>query len=366
MFANRYRGKRVFVTGHTGFKGSWLSEWLIGLGAEVTGFSDIVQPEPCLFRNLGLAERMHHIIGDVRDAAAVAAAMCAAAPDLVFHLAAQPIVRLSYRQPAETFAVNVLGTVNVMEAIRALPAPPVAVMITSDKCYENREWVSGYREEDPMGGHDPYSASKGCAELAISSWNRSFFRTEGSARIASARAGNVIGGGDWSADRIVPDCIRALLEGREIIVRRPEAVRPWQHVLEPLSGYLLLGAVLSSGGLLPASAYGIAYNFGPEIHSSRNVAALVSEILKHWPGRWKEVRDPSAPHEAGLLSLAIDRAVHYLKWRPVWNFERTVEATAKWYRSVACQGADAGEHTRADIESYCADAQSLGVGWALA
>lgn len=362
MFANRYRGKRVFLTGHTGFKGSWLSEWLIALGAEVTGFSDVIQPDPCLFRKLGLQDRMRHIIGDVRDAAALASAMRASEPDFVFHLAAQPIVRLSYRQPAETFAVNVLGTVHVLEAIRALPNPPVAVLITSDKCYENREWVNGYREEDPMGGHDPYSASKGCAELAISSWRRSFFRAPGSARIASARAGNVIGGGDWSEDRIVPDCIRALLEGREIIVRRPEAVRPWQHVLEPLSGYLLLGAVLSSDG----SAHANAYNFGPEVHSSRNVAALVIEILKHWPGRWQEVRDPSAPHEAGLLSLAIDKAVHYLKWRPVWDFEHTVEATAKWYRSVACQGAGAGEHTRADIERYCADAQELGVGWAQA
>jgi CDP-glucose 4,6-dehydratase len=361
MFANLYRGKRVFLTGHTGFKGSWLAEWLIALGAEVTGFSDVIQPDPCLFRKLGLENRMHHIIGDVRDAAALASAMRASEPDFVFHLAAQPIVRLSYRQPAETFAVNVLGTVHVLEAIRALSNPPVAVLITSDKCYENREWVNGYREEDPMGGHDPYSASKGCAELAISSWRRSFFRTPGSARIASARAGNVIGGGDWSEDRIVPDCIRALVEGREIIVRRPEAVRPWQHVLEPLSGYLLLGAVLCDG-----SAPANAYNFGPEVHSSRNVAALVTEILKHWPGRWKEVRDPSAPHEAGLLTLAIDKAVHYLQWRPVWAFERTVEATAKWYRSVACQGADAGEYTRADIEHYCADAQELGVGWAQA
>lgn len=360
MFADRYRAKRAFVTGHTGFKGSWLSEWLIALGAQVTGFSDIIQPEPSLFRKLDLQTRMHHITGDVRDAAALAAAMRGCEPDFVFHLAAQPLVRRSYRQPAETFEVNVMGTVHLLEAIRALPSPPAAVLVTSDKCYENQEWVNGYREEDPMGGYDPYSASKGCAELAINCWRRSFFGTASTAKIASARAGNVIGGGDWSEDRIVPDCVRALIKCQEITVRRPEAVRPWQHVLEPISGYLLLGAILSGDSPIASDAY----NFGPEIHSNRNVAALVTELLRHWPGKWKVACDPSAPHEAGLLNLAIDKAVHQLKWRPVWNFERTVEATAQWYRCVAHQGADARVCVRSDIERYCAEAQKLGVPWA--
>ncbi|MBV8902449.1 MAG: CDP-glucose 4,6-dehydratase [Acidobacteriia bacterium] len=360
MFWNRYRGKKVFVTGHTGFKGSWLSEWLIALGAEVTGFSDIVKPEPSLFRALRLESRIHHVIGDVRDFSAVAAAIRASEPDFVFHLAAQPIVRLSYLRPAETFHTNVLGTVHVLETIRALPRPPAAVFITSDKCYENREWVDSYREEDHMGGHDPYSASKGSAELAIHSWRRSFFQTPGAPRIASARAGNVIGGGDWSEYRILPDCIRALLQDKEIIVRSPEAIRPWQHVLEPLSGYLLLGATLANGASLPAHAY----NFGPEIYSNRNVRAVVTEVLKHWPGKWKEEREPSAPHESYLLNLAIDKAVHYLKWRPVWSFERAIEATTNWYRCVEYRHADAGGYTRADVERYCADAQKLGVLWA--
>ena len=360
MFADGYRGKKVLVTGHTGFKGAWLCEWLTALGAEVTGFSDVIQPDPSLFRMLGLQNRVHHVAGDVRDASAVAAVVRTCQPQFVFHLAAQPLVRLSYRRPAETFEVNVMGTIHVLDAIRTLANPPAAVFVTSDKCYENREWVNGYREEDPMGGYDPYSASKGCAELAINAWRRSFFQTHNASRIASSRAGNVIGGGDWSEDRIVPDCIRALLRGEELTVRRPDAVRPWQHVLEPLSGYLLLGAFLSSDNPIHSSAY----NFGPEVHSSRDVAALVTEVFRHWPGKWRGACDPSAPHEASLLNLAIDKAVHYLKWRPVWNFERTVEATAQWYRSVARDGADAGACTRSDIARYCADAQELRVPWA--
>jgi CDP-glucose 4,6-dehydratase len=359
MFDGIYRGKKVFVTGHTGFKGAWLSEWLIALGADVTGYSDVIPSDPSLFRMLGLDHRLNHIVGDVRDASALADAMSSCEPDFIFHLAAQPLVRRSYLQPAETFQVNVMGTIQVMEAIRGLKRPTVGLLVTSDKCYENRECVNGYREEDPMGGFDPYSASKGCAELAISAWRRSFFQTGSIHRIASARAGNVIGGGDWADDRIVPDCVRALLRAEEVVVRRPGAVRPWQHVLEALSGYLQLGSILSRNPLMAG-----AYNFGPEIHSCKTVAELVAEVMNHWPGKWREVRDPLAPHEAGLLSLAIDKAVHQLRWRPVWNFTLTVEATVRWYRCVARDGVDAGDCTRADLERYCAAAHKLGVEWA--
>ena len=244
MFCGLYAGKRVLVTGHTGFKGSWLCEWLLGLGAKVTGYSLSPPTQPALFEQLGLAGRLRHIIGDIRDLPGLSRALRKARPDFVFHLAAQPLVRDSYANPVETFAVNLMGTVHVLEALRSVRHPCAAVFITTDKCYENREWAYGYREDDPLGGSDPYSASKGAAELAISSYRRSFFGSH-PVRIASARAGNVIGGGDWAVDRIVPDCMRALEKGKPIPVRNPKATRPWQHVLEPLSGYLWLGACLA-------------------------------------------------------------------------------------------------------------------------
>ena len=242
-FSGIYRGKSVLVTGHTGFKGAWLAEWLLALGARVHGYALESPTEPALFHQLGLADRLQHELGDVRDAAGVRQSVARAQPDFVFHLAAQALVRGSYVQPLETYATNVLGTANVLDALRTLEKPCAAVFITTDKCYENREWVHGYREEDPLGGHDPYSSSKAAAEIAIASWRRAFFR-EHPVRIASARAGNVIGGGDWASDRIVPDCIRSLQAGQPIAVRNPNATRPWQHVLEPLSGYLGLGALL--------------------------------------------------------------------------------------------------------------------------
>ncbi|MBC8011653.1 MAG: CDP-glucose 4,6-dehydratase [Burkholderiales bacterium] len=403
-FADIYRGKRVLLTGHTGFKGAWLAEWLLSLGAEVTGFALPPPTSPSLFEQLGLAARLRHIEGDVRDLTAVRAAVAVARPDFVFHLAAQPLVRLSYEQPTETFAANVMGTANVLESVRlaADPAHPCAVVaITTDKCYENREWVHSYREEDPMGGYDPYSASKGAAELVISSYRRSYFSAPDSPiRLASARAGNVIGGGDWALDRIVPDCIRALAKGDSIPVRNKVATRPWQHVLEPLSGYLWLGAALAftrSGSAdalssdskarngatvplhFPASTYASAFNFGPALASNRTVAELVQEILKHWPGRWEDKSDPRALHEAKLLNLATDKSHHFLGWSPAWPFAETIAQTVGWYKDVESARTDAGKDapgrtsagapsvhtlTTGQIAAYTFAARAAGIPWA--
>lgn len=381
-FADIYRGKRIFLTGHTGFKGAWLSEWLLSLGAEVTGFALPPPTSPSLFGQLGLASRLRHIEGDVRDLSAVRAALAIARPDFVFHLAAQPLVRLSYDQPVETYATNIMGTVNVLEAVRLAAQPCVVVAITTDKCYDNKEWVHSYREEDPMGGYDPYSSSKGAAELVISSYRRSYFSAPDSPiSLASARAGNVIGGGDWALDRIVPDCIRALTAGETIPVRNKIATRPWQHVLEPLSGYLWLGAALAAAKRLgdesihpfhfPASTYRSAFNFGPALASNKTVAELVQEILKHWPGRWEDKSDPKAVHEAKLLNLATDKAHHFLGWAPAWPFAETIAKTVAWYREAAGFDADRevgapGVHalTIGQIEAYTAAARAAGVSWA--
>jgi len=304
----------------------------------------------------------------VRDLATVQRVVGDCQPDFVFHLAAQSLVRVSYRQPAETYATNVMGTVNVLESVRTAARPCTVVAITTDKCYENKEWVHGYREEDPMGGFDPYSSSKGAAELVISAYRRSFFSTApAQVRLASARAGNVIGGGDWAADRIVPDCIRALLRNEPIPVRNLVATRPWQHVLEPLSGYLWLGACLSGAALPPAprqSPLASAFNFGPGHASNRTVADLVEEILKSWPGSWVDRSDPHALHEAGLLNLSTDKAYHLLQWKPVWNFAETVAQTAGWYRQSSRDAADVRHLTVGQIASYAAAARTLKVAWA--
>lgn len=339
-FAGVYAGKRVLLTGHTGFKGAWLAEWLLSLGAEVTGFALPPPTTPSLFDQLGLAKRLRHIEGDVRDLAAVRAVIEEARPDFVFHLAAQPLVRLSYEQPVETYATNVMGTVNVLEAVRLAARPCTVVAITTDKCYENKEWVNSYREEDAMGGYDPYSSSKGAAELVIASYRRSYFSAPDSlVKLASARAGNVIGGGDWALDRIVPDCIRAIQRGETIPVRNKIATRPWQHVLEPLSGYLWLGACLSNSQLSAFNSHlTSAFNFGPALASNRTVAELVQEILKHWPGEWADKSDPKAVHEAKLLNLATDKAHHFLGWEPAWPFTQTIEQTVGWYRAAAAAG----------------------------
>jgi CDP-glucose 4,6-dehydratase len=365
--ANTYRGKRVLLTGHTGFKGAWLAEWLLSLGAEVTGFALPSATTPSLFEQLGLASRLVHIEGDVRDFAAVRAALDKARPDFVFHLAAQPLVRLSYDQPVETYATNVMGTVNVLEAVRLAARHCVVVAITTDKCYENKEWVQSYREEDPMGGYDPYSSSKGAAELVIASYRRSYFSASDSpVKLASARAGNVIGGGDWALDRIVPDCIRALQRGETIPVRNKIATRPWQHVLEPLSGYLWLGACLHSSELTAfSSQLSSAFNFGPSLSSNRTVAELVQEILKHWPGEWADKSDPKAVHEAKLLNLATDKAHHFLGWAPAWPFAETLAQTVSWYRQATYASIDIHALTTSQIHTYTAAAKSAGITWAI-
>jgi len=368
MFAHAFHGKTVWLSGHTGFKGAWLAHWLLELGARVHGFALEPPTTPALFDQIGLARRVQsHQIADVRDAVAVQRSILAARPDFVFHLAAQPLVRFSYEQPVETYATNVMGTLHVMEALRELKKPCAAVVVTTDKCYENREQPRAYREDDPLGGHDPYSSSKAAAEIAISAWRRSFFGGH-PVRLASARAGNVIGGGDWAKDRIVPDCIRALQANQPIPVRNKTATRPWQHVLEPLSGYLWLAARLSQSpvsDLRPqTSGLASAFNFGPTHASDRTVAELVTEVLKHWPGRWEDQSDPHAVHEATLLQLATDKAHSLLGWSPVWNFATAIEHTVKWYRETAKAPQSAPALASLQIEQYQADAAKAGLPWA--
>lgn len=367
-----FTGKRIWISGHTGFKGSWLAHWLIDLGASVHGYSLPAPTSPSLFEHLHLADRLSHQTADVRDAAAVRQSIREVQPDFVFHLAAQALVRASFVDPVETFATNVLGTCHVLDALRDLDKPCSAVFVTSDKCYENRETVQGYREDDPLGGYDPYSASKGAAEIAISSWRRSFF-ADHPVRIASVRAGNVIGGGDWAADRIVPDCIRALQQGEPIAVRNKTATRPWQFVLDPLAGYAWLAAVLARPPLRPYDLqnFTTAFNFGPNLDANRTVADLVGEVLRHWPGQWEDRSDPQAVHEAKLLGLTTAKAYHLLGWKPVWGFERAIEETVKWYgadseHAGTPQSADdLREFTSRQIANYEADAAACGLPWAM-
>jgi len=361
-FGDIYRGKRVLVTGHTGFKGSWLCEWLLALGADVTGLALPPATTPALFDELGLSGRMQDRRGDIRDLATVRAAVEAARPDFVFHLAAQPLVRLSYVQPVETYATNIMGTVHLLEAVRLAGIRCAVVVVTTDKCYENTERAHAYHEDEPMGGHDPYSSSKGATELVVSAYRRSYFSAADSpVKLASARAGNVIGGGDWALDRIVPDCIRSLQRGEVIPVRNRHATRPWQHVLEPLSGYLWLGAQLAASA--PRGELASAFNFGPPPAATQPVATLVAEVLKHWPGKWEDRTDPKAVHEATLLSLAIDKAARVLGWKPVWDFPATITHTVEWYRSVSADASVAAGLTRRQITAYEAAARTLKLTW---
>ncbi|MFO0597372.1 MAG: CDP-glucose 4,6-dehydratase [Myxococcaceae bacterium] len=349
-----YAGKKVLLTGHTGFKGAWLTLWLERLGAKVHGFS--LAPEPkSVFLTAGVEASCVHRVADVRQFDAVRAAIAEVKPDVVFHLAAQALVRPSYADPLGTIATNINGTAHVLEAIRQEKHRCAVVIVSSDKCYENREWVYGYREDDAMGGHDPYSMSKGATELVTSSWRRSFFSpaklAEHGVAIGSARAGNVIGGGDWAADRIVPDCIRALHEGKPIGVRSPKAVRPWQHVLEPLGGYLLLGSRLMGPR---AAEYCEGWNFGPETASARPVSQLAAALVKAWGrGEWVDQSDPKAVHEAGLLKLSIDKAHAKLGWQPRWAFDETIERTVAWYRAQM-NGASVAELRKLTLEQIAA------------
>jgi CDP-glucose 4,6-dehydratase len=368
-FGNIYRDRRVLVTGHTGFKGAWLCEWLLDLGAQVSGIALPPNTTPSLFHQLGLESRIAHHIQDIREPAALSAIIRDFRPDFLFHLAAQPLVRLSYERPVETWETNVLGTIHVLEALRLLDHPCAAVFITTDKCYENREWLYAYREVDPLGGHDPYSSSKAGAEIAVAAWRRSFFPDSSPVKIATARAGNVIGGGDWALDRIVPDTMRALSRGETIPVRNKTATRPWQHVLEPLGGYLWLAALLANPDLAAPSSAALlrdAFNFGPRLESNRTVAQVVAEILKHRPGQWEDRSNPNAPHEAGLLNLSIEKAFHLLKWRPLWDFEETIARTTDWYTRVGKSQDTPLAQTRTQISAYTAAAQAAAIPWACA
>ena len=324
-----WRGKRVFLTGHTGFKGSWLSLWLQHLGAEVTGYALAPPTTPNLFGVAGVTTGMISIIADVRDLPTLQRAMQIAQPDIVIHMAAQPLVRLSYAEPVETYATNVMGTVNLLESVRQTPNVKGVVVVTTDKCYENKEWPWGYRENEPMGGHDPYSSSKGCVELVTAAYRTSFFQMHGIG-VATARAGNVIGGGDWAADRLVPDILRAFEKNQPAVIRHPQATRPWQHVLEPLGGYLSLAERLYADG----QAYAEGWNFGPKDEDARSVKWIVENLARSWGnGASWQLDGGIHPHEANYLKLDISKANDRLGWHPRWNLGTALEHITTWHQS---------------------------------
>ena len=341
-----WAGRRVLVTGHTGFKGGWLSLWLHELGADVTGFSLPAPTDPSFFAQTRLGELVTHIEGDVREVAAVEAAVRDARPEVIFHLAAQPLVRLSYEQPVETYATNVMGTAHVLDACRKVEGVRAVVCVTSDKCYENREWAWPYRERDPMGGHDPYSSSKGAAELVISAYRRSFFQS--GMKVASVRAGNVIGGGDWAVDRLVPDIVRALLAGEAPQIRNPDSVRPWQHVIDALSGYLLVAERLLEG----EGRFASGWNFGPSDDDTQPVRWIVDEMLRAWGSdlKWEQPKGVQ-PHEAVLLKLDCSKARTELGWKPRLRLEQALRKVVEWHSAVA-NGADARAVSRRQLAEY--------------
>ena len=343
---DRWRGHRVLVTGHTGFKGSWLCLWLHQMGAEVHGLS-LPAERPSLFEQARVGELVAHHEGDIRDPDLVDAIVQKAAPQTVFHLAAQPIVRHSYVEPRETFATNVQGTVNVLDACRRVSGLEAIVAVTSDKCYENREWVYPYRETDPMGGHDPYSASKGAAEIAIASWRASFFNGAETARLASVRAGNVIGGGDWAADRLVPDIIRAMAAGEEVEIRSPNAIRPWQHVLEALGGYLLIAQGLRE----QREGFASAWNFGPDPADTRPVEWIVQRMVECWGQGGYRVAGSAAHHEANILKLDCAKARSQLGWQPSFSIGDTIAWIVDWHKAEA-DGADMRAVSLRQLEDY--------------
>lgn len=355
--ATAYAGKRVFLTGHTGFKGSWAALWLHRLGAKVTGLALPPNTNPAMFDLCGIEGIIDHHLGDIRNAALVRELLVAAEPDIVLHLAAQPIVRQSYVDPLETMATNVMGTAHVLEAVRAAARPMAVVVVSSDKCYDNRGWVWGYRENDAMGGSDPYSASKGATELVTASWRDSFFGPDSGVRLASARAGNVIGGGDWAANRIVPDCVRSFCVGRRVELRNPLATRPWQHVLEPLGGYLLLGAELMAA---KGGDYCSGWNFGPAAQDVRPVEELVEMMARHWgaSAQWDKSLGPH-PKEAAVLSLNCDKAVSQLGWSPTWSLDTMIGQTARWYRAWYEGGHDMQALSFMQIEDFLKTADRM-------
>ncbi len=348
-----WRNKRVFLTGHTGFKGGWLTTWLSSMGAKVTGFSLAPKTNPNLFEVAHIASQCAQSqIGDIRNLNELQEAMFISNPDIVIHMAAQPLVRYSYENPVETYATNVMGTVNLLESIRSCSSVRAAVIVTTDKCYENREWVWGYRENEPMGGYDPYSNSKGCAELVVSAYRQSFFSEKEYSKhkvaIASARAGNVIGGGDWSVDRLVPDAISAFEANKPLLIRNPSAIRPWQHVLEPLSGYLNLAQALYEQGI----QFNGAWNFGPNDVDARTVKEVVDLLIGEWgsSASWQQDGSP-APHEAHFLKLDCTKARQQLGWSPRWSLDRAILEIVKWQREFRKES-DMRSFMRKQIDSY--------------
>lgn len=362
MFADIYNGKHVLMTGHTGFKGSWLTLWLHLLGAKVSGYS--LAPLHVLDLNHFIPRDVleHEWIADLRDRETLTQAITTAQPDLIMHLAAQPLVRLSYEQPLETFSVNAWGTALLLETVRATNCTAPAIVVTSDKCYLNQNLGRPFVEDDPLGGHDPYSMSKAATELVVAAWHSSFFaREDGRGRLATVRAGNVIGGGDYAIDRILPDCARSQMAGGPVILRNPDATRPWQHVLECLSGYLSVGQHLL---IEPGSKALLNLNFGPDAESERNVGEIVKAFFDAWPGRWEARPDPNAPPEATRLTLNHAKATSLLGWRPVWDFQAATQATADWYRTRHTEkNADMLAFTRQQIQDYAAQARNAGLPW---
>ncbi|NYT46288.1 CDP-glucose 4,6-dehydratase [Alcaligenaceae bacterium] len=356
-FGDAYSGCRVLLTGHTGFKGSWLALWLQTLGAHVTGLGLAPNSTPSHWSLLRL--ELNDQRGDIRDAACVATIVKAAKPDIVFHLAAQPLVRCSYDDPLETWSTNVMGTANVLEACRHQPGVRAIVAVTTDKCYENREWAWGYREIDRLGGHDPYSASKAGAELVVASYRSAFFNRAGAPLLASARAGNVIGGGDWSQDRLIPDLVRAISSQSTLEIRSPTATRPWQHVLESLSGYLCLGQKLLEG----CKEFGGAWNFGPDAEGNRSVVDVLTRLQASWPALSWRVTEQVQPHEAGLLHLDSTKARLQLDWKPVWSLDEGLAATAQWYKT---RDETQAIISREQLEAYMDSARQADLEWAKA
>ena len=357
LFAGQYRGRCVLVIGHTGFKGSWLTLWLSELGAEVTGLALPPNTIPNHWSLLDLD--IPQYLQDIRDAEAVVSIIKETRPEIVFHLAAQPLVRQSYRNPLETWSTNVMGTANVLEACRKTPSVRAIVVVTSDKCYENKEWTKPYCESDRLGGYDPYSASKAAAELVSASYRSAFFDSSDTPLLATARAGNVIGGGDWSEDRLIPDLVRAILKKAPLEIRSPKATRPWQHVLESLSGYLMLGQKMLERNQEAAQGW----NFGPELEGNRTVTEVLVRLKAHWPELlWTELQEPQ-PHEATLLNLDCTKAKTQLGWRPIWDFDETLAVTANWYRSFYGEGK---LRSREQLASYISAAQASGIEWSKA